>query len=203
MTIAHAPNRRITTMPHSRDNFLAAAHDLFGTYLNADAVFAFDHLLARATTNPRQLKPPEPVPRRLPVRAGPPLAARPRPRPAVTYFRMNQRLEMIDAAPALLHLLEIDSADELLGSAWEQFVEDADELKGLWEQWMVAAQTHQGFTYTCTFHTATGRHLTLQQWVRPLRDHRTLALKGWFGCVQLVAKVIPIPPAPPRDELSA
>ena len=54
-------------MPTTRVKFLAAAHDLFGTYLHADAVLACDTLLAQLTTNPRQLKPPEPVPLRLPA----------------------------------------------------------------------------------------------------------------------------------------
>lgn len=190
-------------MPHTRTKFLAAAHDLLSTYLTPDSVLAFDHLLDRATTNPRQLKPPEGLTPQLPARAGPPLTLRHprRARAPVAYFRVNTRLECIDVSPALVQLCEVDHADDLLGSHWEQYV-DADDLRGLWEQWMVAAQTHQGFAFTYSFHTPTGRALTLHQWVKPLRDDRTLALKGWFGCVHVVAKVIRIE-APTRVEAIA
>lgn len=180
-------------MPLSLRQHLAAVHKQLSLFLTADAVLMCDTVLQTLIGNPAHLLPGHQS--ALALATLPP-----------TFFRMSPSLELVEVTPALLELLEVEKADDLLGQNWEQFL-DLDGLKRRWEAWGVAAQTRNGFTHTFTFHTPTGRRLTLCERVMPLRDNQTLVFTGWFAHVRVVAKVIklndPRRTGPPTKLISA
>jgi hypothetical protein len=164
--------------------FLESLHDQLGQYFVPDAVATVDAVLRTLAQHPAHV--------RLAPLHKPPATARAPLRPVgfpSTYFRMNERCDLVEIAPPLLALLEVTNPDELLGDKWEQFIE-LDELKRVLELWGVAAQTRCGFTHLFRFRTPSGRLLLLRERVYPLRDSETLAFHGWFGYMEPVSKVI-------------
>lgn len=116
-----------------------------------------------------------------------------------SYLRFNPRLEVIEVAPALLTLLDLEDAQPLLGYGWETLIIDPAALARTRNLWVKAVQDHNGFADTLDLRTATGRRLTVRSTVMPLRTPcEPDTLLGWFAHIQRVAKVLKIDPSSQR-----
>lgn len=168
---------------------LATAHDVFREFLAPDAVLMHDQLLRTTTADPRQLLAATSVPA-----AAPPVKPPGPPPPAdlpPTYFRLDRALAVVEVAPPLLALLELDTLADVLPDAWTAHLEPAD-IRGLLNQWLGATQKKDGFEYRFRFRTTSGRLLFLREQVWPLRDATTLGFVGWVGYIEAASKVIKI-----------
>jgi len=177
---------------------LAAVHDHVSQFLSQDAVRLVINLLVTLAKDPRHLRRCAPA-FTLPdmVQAGPRLEEFP-----PSYFHMDEHLSVVHASPALLAILDLESADALLGDHWRAFILP-DEERRVMEPWLVVAQTKGGFVHLRTFITPKGRRLVLRERVWPLRDPVTSTNHGWLGCVEVVSRVLKMDAAQPSRQQSA
>ena len=98
-----------------------------------------------------------------------------------TYFMVNRRVEPTYVSPRLADWLQT-TPDEMIAD-WERFIDGAEELKRVWELWMVAAQTHQPFNYLVRCRTSTGHIAQAFVRVRPWFATRTQEMVGFMGTV--------------------
>lgn len=174
---------------------LTAVRNSFHTFLLPDAAATLEVVLDVLVKNPAQLRAEyRPVLPALNTHA--------------TFFRLTPGFEVIDVQPALLGLLELTDAEQLTGQAWEQWV-DPYEVRRRWDVWGQAAQAASkvSFSHLYQFRTPSGRQLTLNELVMPIRDPQTLQFAGWFVYVRVLARVIKIDEvrrvAGPQGKLSA